>query len=395
VSVNVALFASYFLAGFECSAQRRRDGTRLDLLAATGHDRHAAADYRRVHQLGLRTVRDGVRWHLIERTPGRYDWSSALPMVGAARDAGVQVIWDLCHYGWPDDLDPFNPAFVDRFARFVRAFAGVLAAETAATPWVVPINEISFLAWGGGEVAYLNPFARGRGAELKAQLVRAAIAAIEALWAVWPTARIVHAEPIINVVADSTSPRDHAAAARETQGQYDTWDLLAGRAAPQLGGDEKYLDVIGVNYYPHNQWWRRDNVGFNPDLAIPPAHRLYRPFRELLAEVHARYRRPLFIAETGAGDAERPGWLRYIGDEVRAARRTDVPVGGLCLYPIINFPWWDDDRHLHNGLWDYPAAEDGARAIDRPLADELRRQQRLFADLGAGDPDRARGGEGQ
>jgi hypothetical protein len=391
VPVPAALFESYFLAGFECSAHRRGDGTRLDLLAATGHDRRAAEDYRRVCELGLRTVRDGVRWHLIERVPGRYDWSSALPMVRAAREAGVQVVWDLCHYGWPDDLDPFDPAFVERFARFVRAFARLLADETDAPPWIVPINEISFLAWGGGDVGYLNPFGRGRGPELKAQLVRAAIAAIEALWAVWPTARIVHAEPIINVVADPTSPQDRAAAARETLAQYDTWDLLAGRAAPQLGGDEKYLDVLGVNYYPHNQWWMRDNVGFNPDLAIPRAHPLYRPFRELLADVHERYRRPFFIAETGAGDRERPEWLRYVGDEVRAALRAGVPVGGICLYPIINFPWWDDDRHLYNGLLDYPPADDGGRAIYQPLADELRHQQRLFARVGMGGAARETG----
>ena len=39
-------------------------------------------------------------------------------MLEAARDEGVQVIWDLCHYGWPDDLDIFSPQFVERFARF-------------------------------------------------------------------------------------------------------------------------------------------------------------------------------------------------------------------------------------------------------------------------------------
>ena len=37
-------------------------------------------------------------------------------MIAAARRAGVQVIWDLFHYGWPDDLDKFKPEFVNRFA---------------------------------------------------------------------------------------------------------------------------------------------------------------------------------------------------------------------------------------------------------------------------------------
>ena len=37
-------------------------------------------------------------------------------MVRSARKSNVQVIWDLCHYGWPEGLDIFGPEFVDRFA---------------------------------------------------------------------------------------------------------------------------------------------------------------------------------------------------------------------------------------------------------------------------------------
>ena len=34
----------------------------------------------------MRGARDGVRWHLVEAAPGRYDWSSVLPQMRAARD---------------------------------------------------------------------------------------------------------------------------------------------------------------------------------------------------------------------------------------------------------------------------------------------------------------------
>ena len=50
-----------------------------------------------------------------------------------------------------------------------------------------------------------------------------------------------------------------------------------------------------------------------------------------------------------------------------------VPVEGLCLYPILNHPGWDDDRHCHNGMFDYADA-DGKRAVYQPLADEVARQ---------------------
>src|SRR5688500_2929713 len=115
-------FQSFFLGGVECSTHRRRDGRRLDVIAATAHD-VAAADYAQLAEHGIRTARDGFRWHLIERRPGRYDFSSARPMLRAARETGTQVLWDLLHFGWPDDLDPLGPAFVRRFARFARACA--------------------------------------------------------------------------------------------------------------------------------------------------------------------------------------------------------------------------------------------------------------------------------
>lgn len=368
-----ALFDSFFQGGFECSTHRRGDGRRLDMLAAIGHDRHVVADYRTLGRHGIRTVRDGLRWHLIETSPGRYDWSSFLPMLRAARDTGAQVIWDVLHYGWPDDLDVWRPAFVERLARFAAAAATLVRNETDAVPVYAPVNEISFLAWGGGDVAYLNPFARGRGHELKVQLARAAIAAMDAIWAIEPRARFVHADPVINVLAhpDREHERPHAEGHR--QAQFHGWDMIAGHSWPQLGGTPRHLDIVGVNYYFNNQWIH----GTGP---IDVDHPRYRRFRYILAETYARYGRPIFVAETGIEGERRSSWLATIGAEVRAALRAGVPVEGICLYPIVNHPGWDNDRDCPNGLFDAAAGPDGRSAYP-PLAEELVRQQALFAPL--------------
>src|SRR3954469_11673652 len=98
-------FGSFFLGGFECSSHKRSDGRRLDLLRTTHHDALAAQDYQQLRSCGISAVRDGLRWHLIEPAPGQYDWSSVEPMIDAARTSGMRVIWDLCHYGWPDHID--------------------------------------------------------------------------------------------------------------------------------------------------------------------------------------------------------------------------------------------------------------------------------------------------
>lgn len=368
-------FESFFQAGFECSTQRRPDGRRLDLLAATGHDRLAAEDYRAARRQGLRSVRDGLRWHRIETRPGHYDWSSFLPMLGAARDAGVQVIWDLCHYGWPEDLDVWSGAFVERFARFAAAVARVVRDESERAPWYSPVNEISFWAWAGGDQARFEPCATGRADELKRQLVRATLAAIDAIREVEPRARFVQCDPLIQVHAP---PQDRAAlqaAAGFTAAQFQAWDMISGRRQPELGGRPDCLDVIGLNYYPNNQWVLG---GGTVELGNPA----YRPLAGLLADVHRRYARPLLIAETGAEGGARAAWLHYVGDEALRALEAGVPLEGVCLYPVLDYPGWDNERHCEAGLFGAPA-DDGARPLHGPLAEELhRQQQRLTAICG-------------
>ncbi|WP_443192185.1 beta-glucosidase [Pseudomonas indica] len=362
-----SLFDSFFMGGFECSTHRRHDGRRLDLVAATGHDRHAPADYAALRRQGLRSVRDGVRWHLIETAPGRYEWSSLLPMLRAAREQRVQVIWDLCHYGWPDDLDIWQPAFVERFARFAGAVARLVRDEGIEVPFYAPVNEISYWAWAGGDQAHFNPMAQGRGQELKHQLVRASIAAIEAIRAEAPKARFVQIDPVIHVAPASDRPDDQAAAEAYRQAQYEAWDLLTGRAWPGLGGRPEYLDILGMNYYSDNQW-------FHGGATIPPGHPAYRPFQGILAEVYQRYRRPLLVAETGAEGEARGPWLRYVAEQVMTALERGVPVEGICLYPVLDYPGWTNERYCPAGLLGYPDA-DGTRTVCAELEQELRRQQ--------------------
>ena len=155
--------------------------------------------------------------------------------------------------------------------------------------------------------------------------------------------------------------------------QFQSWDMLFGTVAPELGGDPRYVDIVGCNYYVHNQWVYGGNF-------IERTDRRYRPLWRLLTDVWNRYRKPLFISETGIEDDRRPEWLRYVCDEVVTAILNGVPVEGICLYPIVNHPGWTDDRHCQNGLLDY-CNGDGHRDIYIPLAAELALQQTRFADV--------------
>lgn len=364
-------FKSFFMGGFECSTHRDARGRRLDLIASTRHDEFAEQDYQRLQDININSCRDGLRWHLIETEPFRYDFDSVQKQVAAARKTGVEIIWDFFHYGFPDDLDIFSEHFVERFTAFSRASAEFLTGELGDDLAACPVNEISFFSWAAGESGKFYPLARRRGNELKRQLVRAATAATRAIKSVAPNAVIVATDPAIHVVSKSDSPERRLGAERYRLAQFDAFDMLLGRHDAELGGSPDTVDVIGLNYYFHNQWH------FPNRVKIARGHELYRPLSEILLEYHERYEKPIMISETGIEDDDRPGWFRYVCEQVAIAQARGVRIEGICLYPIVNHPGWEDDRHCHNGLWDY-CDDNGDREIYEPLASELQYQRSEF-----------------
>ena len=379
---NDCTFLSFWMAGFESSCHINRKRHRLDMLAATQHDRFAEADYARLRQVGIRSVRDTVRWHVIERN-GQFDFSSLDGMLSAAHRQGVQVIWDLCHYGWPDELDILGSAFVDHFARFCRATAAHIREQTDDIPFYTPINEISFFAWAAGEVGWFFPWRTGHGAQVKRQLVRACIAGIEAIWEVDKRARIVTVEPLIHVVPPKGRPDVGGAAAAYRRSQFEAWDMLSGAVAPELGGQSRYLDLLGVNFYHDNQW--EHPGGRKIAWHIHPRDSRWVPFNQLLFEASQRYHRPIFVAETSHVGSGRAEWLREMAQELCLAVDAGVPLQGICLYPILDRFDWDDPTHWHNsGLWDLVPNGNGTftRVLNQEYADELARCQRQLAEKG-------------
>lgn len=359
------LFRSFWMAGFESACHINSEGDRLDMIAATQHDTQADADYARLREMGLRTARDGVRWHLVDRA-GKYEFSSLAPLVDAARRHGVQVIWNLCHYGWPDDVDLFSPAFVDRFARYCAGVARYMREQSDEVPFYAPVNEMSFVAWGIGHRGFMYPYAVGRAGDVKKQLVRAAIAGCEAVWSVDQRARFVHTDPLIHIIPPRDRPELAAEAAAKRVAQFHAFDMLAGRIDPELGGHPRYLDIVGLNFYHANEWELPENRLRWEDT---PRDERWLPLHRLLAEVHQRYQRPLCMAETSHFGVGRAPWLREIVDEVRLALTLGVSLQGVCIYPILDRPDWEDLSHWHHsGLWDL--RRNGDDHLERVLSAE-------------------------
>ena len=373
------LFPSFFLGGFECSSPLNFDRRRVDELVLTGHDSQVRDDYRLLNRAGIFAARDGVRWNLVDDN-GRLDFASAIPFLEAAEETGLAVIWDLFHYGYPEDLDPLHEPFVERFALYCEAFARLLVHRDSGRRsrrgsgfrFYTPINEISFFAWAGAEVGMFAPFYINRAPELKRRLCEAAIAGINAIRAVDPLARFVNCDPIVHVVAPRDMPwlADEAAYFNERY-VCEAWDMLAGRTAPELGGSLNHLDIVGVNYYGVNQWeHQRPGSVLNPD--DPRRER----FSSLLKSVHRRYGRPVLVAETASIDEDRPNWLAQIARECEEAMAEGVELQGICIYPIVGMADWHSGGIRRMGLWDSAGENGRLRVPHAPTMAVLRELQR-------------------
>jgi hypothetical protein len=329
------MFPSFFLAGFEGTTGYNAHGQWIDQVAATAHGRCALEDYRRLGDVGIRAAREAVRWPLVDRR-GRYDFSSLKPFLDAARECRVQLIYDLFHFGYPDDADPLAPTFAARFAEYCRAAARYVTANSDGPYYFTPVNEPSYFAWAAGEAKLFAPHLTGRAPELKTNLIRACVEGINAIWSVCADAVIIHADPVCRVVAPADRPDLSAEAAHfNDRVVFESLDMLCGRLRPELGGSPRHLGVVGINYYWTNQW---DLARPGVPLAEDDPRRA--PLGEIVRGVWERYGADVMITETGHVGGMRAAWLGEVSREASALLDAGVPLKGVCLYPILGMPEW-------------------------------------------------------
>ena len=87
-------------------------------IEATQHDLLIDEDYALIAEADLLSAREAIRWPLVDRGGGRYDFSTVQPIIAAALRRGIEPIWDLFHYGYPAGVDLFGSEFPRRFAAY-------------------------------------------------------------------------------------------------------------------------------------------------------------------------------------------------------------------------------------------------------------------------------------
>jgi hypothetical protein len=368
------MFRSFFFAGFECATGYNARGEWIDQIVATHHDLHADEDYHRLREVGIYAAREAIRWPLVDQA-GRFNFESVVPFIEASNRHEIEVIWDLFHYGYPADVDLFADEFPRRFADYCHAAAEFICVHYDGPCYFTPVNEPSFFSWAGGEVGQFAPHQVGRGREMKIALIRAAIQGINAIRAAIPRARMISVDPMCRVVAPVNRPdMEEEARHFNTTSVFESWDMLAGRLFPELGGSRKHLDIVGINYYWTNQW----ELGRERQpLALDDPRLL--PLSDLVRHVWERYGGDLLITETTHCEDLRPVWVKYLAEEAQQLLREEVPLRGVCLYPILGMPeWHDQDQWVPMGLWDLvQTGTKLSRELCEPMLEALREAQRL------------------
>ncbi|MBS7231538.1 hypothetical protein KHA90_10940 [Flavobacterium psychroterrae] len=368
------IFNTFFIGGYECADHINRSGERINLLQETQHDIRITEDYEALCALGIKTVREGICWSNVEKSAGIFDFSEVYNRMKAAETFGIQQIWDLIHFGYPDGLYPTHPHFCNRFTALCQAFATFYNANSTQDLCVVPINEISFLSWHSGDVRGTVPFAVNSGWDIKYHLCKAAILGIKTVKETDPNCVIVLVEPLVKIHCDQNTTEERVDELNSHQ--FQAMDIIAGRMCPELGGSEDYLDILGFNYYWNCQW-----RGNGETLDWPETVALRTPLSDLLQIAYERYRKPIFLSETGHFGSGRVEWIEEITSECLIARENGVDFNGICIYPVTDRPDWDDLTSYSNcGIWDLDAA--GNRIPTQEYIDAVMNAQTQFRNPG-------------
>lgn len=355
-----------------------RRGRVLDEYELIDHYRQWRSDLDLIASLGVRSMRYGVPWYLINPAPGVWDWSWTDRVFAHLERVGIRPIVDLVHYGTPLWLpDSFvSPDYPCRVAEYGAAM--VTRYGPQAGGWT-PLNEPVVNADFCGRRGVWPPHLRGiRGYDrVLVGIADGIVRTIAAIREVQADARIVAVESCDLVTSDEPQLADRVrqcwqevvlpldlVLGRVDEGHPMWVRLVASGVDPRrlegLAATPSRIDVLGVNFYPNisrarlatgrGGVRRRPQYGEAADLVT------------VLTAFHAHTGLPLMITETSdnAPIELRTDWLNASVAAVAAARADGLPVVGYTWFPVFSHVDWRWRRGpyeraaywCHMGLWD-------------------------------------------
>jgi beta-glucosidase len=337
-------------SGIECSAPLIAGGHRQDELLKTGHWTRVEQDLALVASFGIRYLRYGVPFHVVDAVAGRYDWTWTDGALNALRAAGLEPIADLLHFGVPDDLmgigDPRLPA---RYLAYVTAFA-------ERYPWVryyTPVNEPQVTATLSANHGWWNEQATDGRSWIRAidNVATCAALAMNGIRERRADAVFVQSDACESFLPANAAAVDAANFLFERH--FIGWDLAYGRRpiepvvewlADNGMGEERLAwfaengssqgCVVGHDYYPGNEWI------VTADRRQKKVARR-RGYAAVAREHYAHHQLPFMLAETNWEGSEAPAWLAQTWNDALQLRLEGLPIRGYIWYGFVDHVDWD------------------------------------------------------
>jgi beta-glucosidase/6-phospho-beta-glucosidase/beta-galactosidase len=336
-----------FIGGFESTYMPVHG---VDVTETTHHDRRWRDDVDELVGVGIRKVRYPLRWHRIEAEEGSFDWTASDAQLGYLRDAGVEPILDLMHHtSYPSWL---TDGFRDR--RFPLAFSRYAEAVAERYSWVPAytlFNEPFATLFLAGHEALWPPYDRGLDGFVRLAInVMPAVVRSAAMFAeLLPSAAHIWID-----TCEHHSGRD--AGAEYARLANDRRHVLLDLALHEhLDEDRPFLgpflraggdaiaelpaidvDVLGLDYYAHSEWWYDDDSAYAP--SPDPIG-----FARIAEQYWLRYGLPMMLSETNVRGlaTDKASWLRHTLEQYDLAVSRGIPLDGYCWFPYVDSRDWD------------------------------------------------------
>jgi beta-glucosidase len=345
--------------GIECSAPTIAGGHRQDELVMTGHWIRYAEDLALVAAFGIRYLRYGVPFHVVAREPNRFDWTWTDSAFGALRDAGLEPIADLLHFGVPDDIRGIgDPAMPARFLDFAAAFA----ERYPWVRWYTPVNEPLVTARFSAQLGWWNERRTDERSFVRAldNVVTCAVGGMAAI-----RQRRADAAFLQSDACESYLPAEaaaYAATAFLNERRFVGWDLTYGRRPAEpvvtwltengLGEDRLawFAEhgssegcIVGHDYYAGNEWL------VDADGATRQVTGERRGYAAVAREHDAHFGLPFMLSETNWEGPAAAAWLARTWNDTLQLRREGVPIRGYIWYGFVDHVDWDSALRVAAG----------------------------------------------
>ncbi len=339
--------------------QTERAGERvLDEYGLTHHYQYWREDLDRVAGLGVRAIRYGMPWYKVEPAKGQFDWAWADRAIDHAVSTGVEIIFDLMHYGVPLWLD--NQFLNSDYEKHVADWGGAFAERFRdRVRYFTPFNEPLICSEFCGLRGIWPPYLRGADGQVKIlrNISRGMTLTIEAIRAANPEAIMVQVDAAGEVLPDT--PDLAEAAAFETAKTFMATDLVVGIVGQDHilrdwllanGMTEsdlqwhldrpQHLEFVGTNYYPEVSQQKLVRQG--DELIRKPISGRGAGMKRSVRAFAERYGRPVMVTESSLNGTieERAKWLAEANIAVAEIRAEGLPLVGFTWFPVFDLIDW-------------------------------------------------------